>query len=933
MPLDFAAISRAALPHVEEWLPGGRHNGREYLPLNPMRADDSPGSFSINLDTGAWGDFAAGAQGGDAVSLWAYLHHNGDQAAAARELAARYSVGTAPAQPARTPQRSEWRAVMPVPDGVPAAPNRYSKKLGDEWVDLEFVHRWAYESADGKLLGYAVRFRLPDGSKDVVPQSYCTTEGGRGEWRWLSFPKPRPLYNLPALAAVPDRTVLLVEGEKAADAAGQLFPQCAVLTWPGGGKAAKHADWSPVAQRRVMIWPDRDVPGYETAIAIARKLEEIRCKVKIVLPPDFERGDGWDLADDSAVNVQEYARQNLHDVQLFESRVASLIASARAARPPSAPRRNDTVPAGGGDRAVHAEGAGQRSDHAAAPEQQGVHGAGEHGGGASAGAAEAEGQLIGDAPFRALGYKSTDFKPLYYYMPKGLKQVVEISKHSDHALLNIAPLTFWEREFPSRNGADWQAAANWLIGESARAGIFDYERLRGRGAWWDDGRVVLHLGSRLIVDNTPMPVDGVASRFIYEAATPLRADTDNPLDARTAHRLVELCEMLSWELPINGKLLAGWCFIAPICGALTWRPHIWITGAAGTGKSWVYDNVLKRMLGDTALAVQSATTEAGLRQTLGSDALPVIFDEAEAEDKRAQERIQNVLELMRQASSDTGAAIIKGSATGVAKRYQIRSMFAFSSVNVGLQFASDRTRVCVLGMAHNRKDTAVEDFRAIQQFHYEHLTDEFVRRLHARAIHMIPVVRKNAVTFATAGAMHFGNQRLGDRVGPLLAGAYALHSDRLVALEDARRWMREQNWSDESAMIENRDEARLWHTLMDHQMRVEGERGNFDRAVGELVEIALGRRSDASVMGSAAHEVLRRNGFKVEDDDDVTTVYVHNTHSGIKRMLGGTPWVNGWGKVLLRLPNATSGGLQRFGYGSPARTVAVKLVRDDDGNT
>jgi putative DNA primase/helicase len=496
-------------------------------------------------------------------------------------------------------------------------------------------------------------------------------------------------------------------------------------------------------------------------------------------------------------------------------------------------------------------------------------------------------------------------------------------------MLNIAPLTFWEREFPSRNGADWQAAANWLIAESVRVGIFDYERLRGRGAWWDDGRVVLHLGDKLVVDGTAMPVDALRSRFIYEAAPTLRADLDNPLDARTAHKLVELCEKLSWELPINGKLLAGWCFIAPICGSLTWRPHIWITGAAGTGKSWVYDNILKRLLGDTALAVQSATTEAGLRQTLGSDALPVIFDEAEAEDKRAQERIQNVLELMRQASSDTGAAIIKGSATGVAKRYQIRSMFAFSSVNVGLQFASDRTRVCVLGMVHNRRETAVEEFRDIQRFHYENLTDDFIRRLHARAINMIPVVRRNATTFATAGAMYFGNQRLGDRVGPLLAGAYALHSDRLVALEDALRWIKEQEWSEDGAMLENRDEARLWHMLMDHQMRVEGDRGNFDRAVGELVEIATGRRVDTSVMSGAAHEVLRRNGFKVEDDHDVTTVYVHNTHSSIKRMLAGTQWANGWGKVLMRLPNATAGGLQRFGYGDPARTVAVKLVREE----
>ena len=93
--LDFDAINRAALARLPDllrrWLPGGRVEGREYVVLNPTRADRRPGSFKVNLDSGRWSDFAIGDKGGDPVSLAAYLAGCG-QAEAARELAAMLGI-------------------------------------------------------------------------------------------------------------------------------------------------------------------------------------------------------------------------------------------------------------------------------------------------------------------------------------------------------------------------------------------------------------------------------------------------------------------------------------------------------------------------------------------------------------------------------------------------------------------------------------------------------------------------------------------------------------------------------------------------------------------------------------------------------------------------------------------------------------------------
>jgi hypothetical protein len=88
---NFAAINRAVAPHIEHlvraWLPDGRRHGHEWVARNPRRHDRRPGSFSINLRTGRWADFASGDRGGDLISLAAFLFGT-SQIEAARTLAA-----------------------------------------------------------------------------------------------------------------------------------------------------------------------------------------------------------------------------------------------------------------------------------------------------------------------------------------------------------------------------------------------------------------------------------------------------------------------------------------------------------------------------------------------------------------------------------------------------------------------------------------------------------------------------------------------------------------------------------------------------------------------------------------------------------------------------------------------------------------------------
>jgi hypothetical protein len=88
--IDFDSINRAAMPMLpalcQRWLRGGKFVGREYVVRNPRRNDQRPGSFSINVRTGRWADFASGEKGGDPVSPVAFIF-NLEQGEAARRLA------------------------------------------------------------------------------------------------------------------------------------------------------------------------------------------------------------------------------------------------------------------------------------------------------------------------------------------------------------------------------------------------------------------------------------------------------------------------------------------------------------------------------------------------------------------------------------------------------------------------------------------------------------------------------------------------------------------------------------------------------------------------------------------------------------------------------------------------------------------------------
>lgn len=689
-------------------------------------------------------------------------------------------------------------------------------------------------------------------------------------WRWKAPPAPRPVYRLDALRSRPDAPVLIVEGEKTADAAQRLFPSAVAITWPSGCKAIAKADWSPLAGRRCTLWPDADAVGKDAMAKLASRLLGAGvAQVRIVHPP-ADAPDGWDLADAEWSEAEAAAYLKANRTPPIEQAMGQVVEPV--VEPPPLP------------------------------------------------------PAAADAPFTCLGFDGDS----YFYQPASTGQIIRLSRasHTSTNLCALAELPYWETLYPGgRVGVNWTAAASSLYARQAAVGVYSPDRIRGRGAWWDNDSPVLHLGDQLIVNGASRPVrDGLpGSRYVYQRLSRLHGPgTAKPLSDQQAFEILELANRFLWEVPASGLLLAGWATLAPICGALDWRPHIWLTAGSGSGKSEVLGRFVAPLLGDMGLIVAGNTTEPGIRQALRADALPVVFDEAESNERNDQQRMQAVLGLARVASSESRAHTLKGSPEGETQRYTIRSMFMMSSIATALKQGADRSRFAQLTLRNPNelpKDQRTAHWESLDRDLDRYVTDAIGQRLQARTIELIPVIRESVRVFIKAAADAFDSQRLGDQYGTLLAGAWSLGSRDVPTREQAWDLIERNDWTSYSQSVEVPDEQRCLEHILQHQFRVEADRV-VTRTVGELADIAQHHTTDAHVTATEAQAVLGRNGIKAEDGE----LIVSNTAKAIAIILRDTAWANCWSTVLARLPGARKTGAVRFaGAGAVSRAVALQI--------
>ncbi|CDH46571.1 AAA family ATPase [Candidatus Contendibacter odensensis] len=249
--------AREALPY---WLPHGYFDHGNYRAknLNNIRR----GNIAVQWAKGSWSDSAdKDAKGPDLLSLHAHLFFHGSLEASIQQLKQEYQSKTGPFKPrvVREPNFSTK------PEG-PKSLNSYDRLITPIPKEASLPEQikqypyWIYRDPNGRNLFYVVRVDR----SNYYALTYWITPRSKYEWR-RQPPSPLPLYHWDQLSA--RETILVTQGEESADAAAQLFSGVATTSFDGL-RGVDRTDWTPLKEKKVVIWPRHNEAGerYKDAV-------------------------------------------------------------------------------------------------------------------------------------------------------------------------------------------------------------------------------------------------------------------------------------------------------------------------------------------------------------------------------------------------------------------------------------------------------------------------------------------------------------------------------------------------------------------------------------------------------------------------------------------------------------------------------------------
>lgn len=788
--------------------PGAYWDGDEYWTLDPRRGDSSIGSFSINGHTGLCFDFAG--DGCDLITLIADSGRAASKVKAAEMIVA--AIGgvlpdgvAAPApshldKPAK-PKPARVEAVIPIPeDKLPLLEPR----VRGEWAREkhgEAKKSWVWRRPDRTIWCATVRFERY-GQKDVLPHFF----GVDGKWHEGNpMDSGRPLFHADQIAEAPAGTkVLLVEGESCGSV---QVPGWLVVTWIGGTGQWEKTDWAPLerfaAAGDLLMWPDADhqndkagnlkpwneQPGQKTALGIQRRLPGM--KILDVRAKALVKS-GWDIGD--------AVREGVDPVAFIAS--CPLIGGGGGSTPPKPKGRPDD-----------------------------------------------------STPFLCLGYD----KGGYYFMRKDRRTVFSIGMgaFTSSKLGELASLSAWQvlGPFVGDQGTIKPAVAqDYLIDMQQQVGFYDPKRIRGAGVWRDHDGIVLNTGDRILTQKGEQrSYDAYTSTYYYVPSLVAFGEMHGPLSTvEDGQQLDALFRALEFEDASQAVMLMGWALLAPFGGVLTWRPHVWLTGQKGTGKTWAMDHIVVPLCGPFALLGSGSDTVPGIRWALDQDARPMIVAEAEPKDQRSREKIKAILELARNSSDDGSGNINISQPGGGTKSFHIRSMFCFSSKVIPPEDDAVTSRISRIELKRPRDEQAEKAKKNRCLGLLAGLLDDpgrYTRRIFRALPQIIADIEYLRANFL--GVLR--SQRAADQVAPMLAAAWAVQSD--VSIREAGKWLEDimLDLSQESKVV-TADEDTFLSMLVARTLRTDG---NKDRTIAELLESV----ADEQDKDDAAISLLERYGI------------------------------------------------------------------------
>jgi energy-coupling factor transporter ATP-binding protein EcfA2 len=488
------------------------------------------------------------------------------------------------------------------------------------------------------------------------------------------------------------------------------------------------------------------------------------------------------------------------------------------------------------------------------------------------------------------------------------------------------------------------------------------DNIRGRGTWLgEDGDLVVHLGSSILAGGQPSR-PGLRGDIVY----PIRPERPAPMPEAQregpdgpAAELLAILDQWNWtHATLHPRLLLGWICGSFLCGALPWRPHVWVAAPRGSGKSTFFRMLGALLVKDQGLLSIEDSSAAALRSRLQYDSLPVALDETEpSEDNR---RIDALLGLLRLASS--GGTVARATVEQQSIQQTVRFQAICASVVRPALKGQDLSRITLIELRKPRADQGVP---AIAEGALRILGRKLFRR-------MLDAWPRYHDTFrAWQGALRAArlDARQSEQIGTLLTLQWLAMSDLDPDSDTLEQWATMAADATAAERVEDKPEwFRCIETLVN--WTVSHDATKRDHSVVELVAMASGRHRTRNDNGElvgmtapqmeAAQATLARNGLRFVAMRDeagkplrsswadpsappssqqagpmLGHLAVANAHPALSRFFERTHWsarsgtAGAWKGVLEGAPGALLGQSIRFGHRtSRCVQVPVQLVFD-----
>lgn len=319
----------------------------------------------------------------------------------------------------------------------------------------------------------------------------------------------------------------------------------------------------------------------------------------------------------------------------------------------------------------------------------------------------------GEGGYIPLGMLQDGLTAVLWSIPQGkLVRIGVASLNNSGVLAAVCGRAWLEQKFIkyTKDGSeiDTKTASADIASACASKGTFrDSDRVFGTGVWSPDKKTLVVNTHHAVFSGTGETMGRIEEnrREIYLNTGAMTPPAFCPVSDADYQRV---CSKINADLDtwtwddglISPVLVMGWMTMVVYLGLVDRRPHVWMVGPRGSGKSRLLSYLTHMLTGYIKHTdMGAAVTEAGLRQALQDSCFAFILDELEKENTdnghKLSTAIDQVLKIMRAAYS-ASSTVFKGTADQQGKEFRIQTSVLAASISEPALEPADRTRVVMV---------------------------------------------------------------------------------------------------------------------------------------------------------------------------------------------------------------------------------------------